>query len=208
MRIREVTVLAVGAEDTDAFVANTDTTADTPLTLEAAAASIDPPRELLFTFDADSTAVTFTIVGKDRRGMDQTETVVGVNAGTVLTSGVYSSITSITPDVTDAGTLEVGFTARGVSPWFIMNTTHSRETIPTGLVECIDSGDTPAAGQIEYTIENAARKPNAQCTPTDTPTALTGVPGDTVELSPCAWWRIVNTADTGTLKVAVARPSF
>jgi hypothetical protein len=208
MRIREVIVESVGAEDANAYVTNTDATADTPLTLEAAAASIDPPRELLFTFDGDSTAVTFTIVGKDRRGTDQTEILVGGNAEALITKGVYSSITSITPDVTDAGTFEIGFAARGVSPWFIMNTTRAMDTPPFGVAECLDGGDGTVVGQIEYTIENASRKPNAQCQVTNSPTALTGVPGDSVEMSFCAYWRIVNLADTGTLKVAVLRPSF
>src|ERR1035437_4866431 len=44
----------------------------------------------------------FTIVGFDTNGSAQTEVVAGPNAGSVQSLGYYSSITSITPALTDA----------------------------------------------------------------------------------------------------------
>jgi hypothetical protein len=53
---------------------------------------------------------SFTVVGLDDDGNAQTEVVVGPNAGSVQTVGVYSQITSVTPSVTDGtNTVSLGW---------------------------------------------------------------------------------------------------
>ena len=52
---------------------------------------------------------TFAIVGTDINGLSQTETIYGSNAGgTVFTSQLFETITSITPTISTQGTIQVG----------------------------------------------------------------------------------------------------
>lgn len=209
MRIRTVTLVGGGAAAAATYAAAAALVANTPMTLKAAAASISPPRELTFTSSGDVSGVTMTIVGKDRRGMSFTETLqMPASATTVRSKGVYSSITSITPSASDADTVSVGNAQRVVSPWYLNDTTGARDNVPTGKAQALVP-DPPAAfgaGQIEVTEQNAARIPGEQAQAETTTLALASA-GATVDIRG-AWFRVVNTAAAGTLKVAIARPRF
>lgn len=209
MRIREVTLVGGGAASAAAFSAAAAVVANTPLTLLAAAASISPPRELTFTTNGDMSGVILTIVGEDRRGNTFTELLqLPASATTVRSLGVYSKITSITPSASDANTVSVGYPQRVVSPWFLNDTTGARDNVPTNKIQAL-TPDAPAvfaAGSVEITEQNAARKPGEQCQPETTTLALAAA-GATVDARG-AWFRFVNAAATGTFKAAIARPRF
>lgn len=58
---------------------------------------------------ANIAAIVFTIVGTDPDGIAQTETVTGVNNSTVFTTKYFYTVSSVTPDTTDAvNQVEVG----------------------------------------------------------------------------------------------------
>lgn len=209
MRIRTVTLVGAGAASAAAFAAAAAPVANTPVTLTGAAASISPAREVTLTSSGDVSGVQFTVRGLDRRGNPFTEIVQGPNAATTIKlNGVYSSIVSITPSASDADTVSFGSPQRVVSPWFINDTTRAAETIPTAKVQALNP-DPPAAfaaGIIEMTEQNAARLYGEQAQAETTTIALaaagaTGAPQ-------AAWFRLVNTQAAGTLKAAIARPSF
>lgn len=134
MRVKLYDLVAGGAADAAAFAALQNTTANTPLTLTAAATGatlLATPRELDFTSAADASTVTFRIVGKDRWGGNPiTEDIVGPNANTVRTRKVYSSITSITPLQSSANTVSVGYPQRVTSPWVVADTNRSTDQMP------------------------------------------------------------------------------
>lgn len=141
------------AGDEDKFVAATATTAGTALTLLAAAADIDPPQELAFTTTGDMTAVTLTIVGTDRSGNQITEEIVLPDTSAVLSKKVYASITSITPDATNAETVAVGTTGdRTTTPWVICGLHTGVDQMSTCKVSVVEL-DGSADGIVEVTYD-------------------------------------------------------
>lgn len=58
---------------------------------------------------ANISTMVFTIVGTDPNGIAQTETVTGVNNSTVFSTKYFYTVSSVTPDTTDAvNNVEVG----------------------------------------------------------------------------------------------------
>lgn len=203
MRVKQYTLVGITADD-NGIVTSTNTVAGTPLTLEAVAASLDPPRELSFDGSADISGITFTIVGTDRWGQPITEEVTGVTATAVRTRKVYASVTSITPDTTDAvNTVIVGWEARVPSPWMIADTTRSTDDVPIAQVATEIVSGTPD-GQIESTFENVMQI-TGEGAYVDDVTAT--APPDTNPVPACAFFRYVLTT-AGTLKVRAIRPGF
>lgn len=135
MRVKIYVLTGGGAADGAAFAALQASTANTPLTLTAAATGatlLATPRELTFTSAADLSAVTYRIVGKDRWGGNPiTEDVVGPNANTITARKVYSSITSITPLQSSGSTVSVGYPQRVVTPWVVADINRSKDGMPT-----------------------------------------------------------------------------
>lgn len=209
MRIRTVTLTGAGAASAAAIAAAAALTANTPMTLTGAAASISPPRELTLTSSADISGVTFTVVGLDRRGNLFTELVQGPASATTITlRGVYSAVLSITPSASDADTASFGFPQRVVSPWFLNDTTRADNFIPTAKCQALDPG-LPlvfASGIIEMTEMNAARVFGEQVQAETVTLALATI--GAVAEPRAAWVRFVNANAAGTFKVAMARPSF
>lgn len=177
------------------------------LTLTGAAADIAVPREVTLTSGSNLSAITFTITGRDRIGNPFEEEIVGPNADTVTTRGVFGSVDSIVPSATSANSVSAGLVAGAVSPWYLQDTTASRDDLPNGSLQVLESA-TPAAGQVEYTHQNAARIVGAGAEVDADPTTIAGTAGEVVILEKRPWFRIRNTEDTGTLKVAIARPRF
>ena len=61
------------------------------------------------TATADESSNLFTIVGTGTDGLSKTETVFGPNSGkTVVSSGLFKTIHSITPASNTAGNVEIG----------------------------------------------------------------------------------------------------
>lgn len=209
MRIRTVTLVGAGAAAAATYAAAAAPTINVAMTLTGAAASISPPRELTLTSNGDLSGVTYTVIGRDRRGQLFTEIVQGPGAAsTIQLRGVYSAIVSITPNATSANTASFGNPQRVVSAWYLLNTTFATDLVPTGKVQALQP-DAPAvfaAGQVEITEQAAARIYGEQAQAETTTLALATVGATVQPVGACI--RIVNTQAAGTLKVAIARPSF
>jgi hypothetical protein len=169
------------------------------LTLEAGAANLSPPRELLFDADGAMAAVNFTVVGLDRQGNPQTEVVTGVTTTAVSSVKIYSSVTSITPDATDADNVTVGWDARTVSPWVVCGIRRGYDTLSVALVSfLILTG--AADGIVEVTYDSPAEPEPA----VDETLAIT--PGTPVEAQG-VMCRVVLTSGANTSAEArIAQP--
>jgi len=109
-QIEQLAGPAGAPEDADGIAQDQAPAASTPLVLEAVAATLDPPRALTFTSATDLSGVTFEIVGLDENGDPQTvPAFTGPDNDTLATSELWSEVSGITPDSTDAGTLSVGW---------------------------------------------------------------------------------------------------
>lgn len=197
----------VATNITAGWPATTGTMLTEGIVLTGAAAAIAVPREVTLSSGSDLSLINFRIVGTDRRGNPFEETIAGPNAGDVTSLGVYGSVDRIVPSTTSANSVSAGLVAGGVSPWFLHNTTQAHDDMPNGSLQVLVT-ETPAAGQVEYTHENAARIFGEGAEIDSDPTAIAGTAGEVVVLERRPWFRIRNTEDAGTLKVAIARPSF
>jgi hypothetical protein len=192
--------------------------AGTALTLEAAAASLSPARELVFDASADDIGATvFTIVGKDRHGNPITETVTGVTSSVnPVTKNAFSVVTSITPSATDADTnVTVGWPARTTSPWVACGRRFGTEQMPTALVSFIvvtgaadgvvevsyDSNFSPAHGQYPHIFGGDQK---GQGLPVDESIAVT--PGTPVEAQGVFCRAVLTTGADTSAKVRFAVP--
>lgn len=79
------------------------------LTLESAATAMVPPRLITLTSSADLSAIDFDVVGFGEGGIAQNETITGPNNETVASTLIYTSITSITPNGSDAANVSAGW---------------------------------------------------------------------------------------------------
>jgi hypothetical protein len=177
------------------------------IALEAGADELVSPNHITLTSTSDLSGITFTVYGKDRRGMAFTEELAGPNNDTVTSLGVYGSVQKIVPDATSNNSVSAGVVAGGVSPWYLHDTTASRDDLPNGSLQVM-ADPTPVAGQVEYTHENAARIKGEACEADADPSAIAGTAGEVVVLEKRPWFRIRNTEDAGSLRVKIARPRF
>lgn len=100
--------LAGGAADTNGMALVQAIDSPNPLALETAFAGM--PRQITLTSIDDLTGVDFAIVGLDETGSAAGETIAGPGAGlTVAFAGLYSVVTSITPDAAGSETVEAGW---------------------------------------------------------------------------------------------------
>lgn len=104
MRSKNVTLTPQNVDDNGICEAQT-TTGTTPMLINGALASggsvtLTVASQLGVYCAADINTIVFTIVGTNPEGVAQTETVTGVNAGTVETTGYFKTITSVTPSAT------------------------------------------------------------------------------------------------------------
>jgi hypothetical protein len=95
-----VTLSLSNASQLTAIATLQSTTAGTPLTLNSTFLNTSG-LQLSLTSTGNLSADTFTIVGKDPFGNLVTTTIAGPDADTVQTTQIFSSVTSITPSLTD-----------------------------------------------------------------------------------------------------------
>ena len=108
------------AADPNGIFLDQGSTTDVPLTLNGAfvtagVAQLDQQRRVELESAANLSAINYTIVGTDEQGRIITETIVGPNVGVVSTTLDFFTVTSITPDGTDAGLMEGGTNGVGAS---------------------------------------------------------------------------------------------
>lgn len=142
--------------DRDGIAASQHTVAATGLTLNGAlGTTLDYARIVGIYSSANLSAIGFTIVGTNAHGEAQSETVAtGPNNSTVVSTKLYKTITSVTPDTTDGvNFVEIGTVATTLSAEsdyvtvdFYLGAT------PTYFVD--------VTGTINYTISECFMNPN------------------------------------------------
>jgi hypothetical protein len=108
------------------FAALQAQTAGTPLTLAANVPTAPLAGQIhiqavpvTLTSASNLSAGGFTVVGLDRRGNAQTEIIAGPNATTVSGHFLFSFVSSITPNTTNAGTVSAGWGSKNYGPWLV-----------------------------------------------------------------------------------------
>jgi hypothetical protein len=203
MRTKEYTVSGIAADD-DGLVTAAAPAAGVALTLEAAAADLDPPREVTITSGADVSGVNFTVVGVDRWGNEVSEVIAGPNTDTAKGDIVFASVTSITPDATSAENVEVGWGDRVCTPWVItaLKTGADGHALSACMVSVIiTEGAADGDVEVTYSFPNDAE---GDALPVDA--SLTVTPGTPVEAKGImARFVLTSGADTSA-RVRFARP--
>lgn len=115
------------------------------------AATLDNPRQALFTFAANETGHTFAVIGTNGYGDTVTENVAGTTAGTVATVMSYKTVTSITISANATGALTVGTNGVADSPWVRLDPWSDSYV----AIQCT------ASGTVNYTVQQTLDDPNS-----------------------------------------------
>lgn len=206
--MQPITVSATGINaDNNNVAASQAVTAATTLTLEAGAASLGSPAQLVLETNADFSGVTFTITGTDANGNVISETLTGPNATTVNSVLYYASVTSITSDGgVGGGTVQVGVTGDVTSRWVRMDSWANAQAVAQVNVD----------GTITYSVQTSMDDPNDPTYPVavadmtwldaldanlvSESTAKSGV----FNLTP-TWVRVKGSSGTGTATLKIAQ---
>jgi len=145
------------AADPNGIFLDQGSTADTALTLNGAfvsggVATLDVQRQVELESAGNLAGVNYTIVGTDEQGREITETIVGPNAGVSATSLDFLTVTSITPDNTDATLMEGGTNTVGGSIPIPVDTNVTPTSIGLGLV---------VTGTVNVTVQHTFDDPFA-----------------------------------------------
>lgn len=163
-------------------------------------ATLDTPRQVLFTFAADETGHNFVVTGKNGTGDTQSETVAGTTAGTKATVLSYKTVTSITISAAATGALTVGTNGVADSPWVRLDPWSNSYV----SIQCT------ASGTVNYTVQQTLDDPNSPTNPV-LPSAMTWVnSNDTAAVGATGsiqtnygftptWARILLNSGTGTV---------
>lgn len=121
--IASTTAVCLGQTGTAAFVIN-GTLHDTARTSTGVFMAKFPglQRTVSLTSAGNISAVDFTIVGTNLRGVAVTETRAGPNANTVETTAEYHSVTSVTPSANVGTATSLGTGTTGSTNWIVHNT--------------------------------------------------------------------------------------
>lgn len=150
--MQPITVSATGINaDNNNVAASQAVTAATTLTLEAGAASLGSPAQLVLETNADYTSVTFTITGTDANGSVISETMTGPNSTTKNSVLYYASITSITSSGgVGGGAVQVGVTGDVTSRWARMDSWANAQAV----------AQVNTSGSITYSVQTSMDDPN------------------------------------------------
>ena len=111
-------------------------------------ATLDTPRQVVFTFAADETGKSFLVTGTRRDGKQVVEAVAGT-AALATTVQAFATVTEILIDQNSAGAIEVGTTVIVSTSWFPMD--YIRNPVNVGMVITI-GGATDVT--VELTLSN------------------------------------------------------
>lgn len=170
-----------------------------------AIATLDTPRQVLFTFAANESARTFVVYGFDKveGGAQIQETVAGAAATAVTTLG-FGQITRISVDAATAGALTVGTNGVGWTSWQLIDW----NLTPTELSIACDILSGAVNFTVQYTYDDilGSYTPNwANGYPTkifDDP-IVAAASADAVALVnfQAVAWRVQINSGTGTLGI-------
>jgi hypothetical protein len=111
-------------------------------------ATLDTPRQVVFTFAADETGKSFLVTGTRRDGKQLVEAVAGT-AALATTVQAFATVTEILIDQDSAGAISVGTTLIVSTSWFPMD--YIRNPVNVGMVITI-GGATNVT--VELTLSN------------------------------------------------------
>lgn len=119
-------------------------------------AILDAARRVLITSGTSDSGITFTVTGTNFAGNPLTETITG-GATSASTTQDFKTVSSVTHTGSVAGTLTVGTSGVGSSPWFYVDRDVTPVNLEIGVV---------VSGTIQYTVEYSLDDPNAPYTGT------------------------------------------
>ena len=158
MRSKVYTLVGIAADTNDIAAAQAPTSG-TPLTLGTTDLSASP-RFITLTSAANLSAISFTIVGTNRWGDSLTEVLVGPNANTVQSLGVYKTVVSITPNGTSGSTISAGWPAGATSPWIVIGQNMGFDSPPTAFCSALTIAGTPTGNfQVTYSMFSSLTEP-------------------------------------------------
>lgn len=115
----------------------------------AGVATLDAARRVAVTSGGNDSAITFTVVGTNRGGNPQSETITGGNVAAASTTQDFKTVTSVTHTGLIAGTVTVGTSGIGSTQWFAVN----YHTTPVNLgISVVVTGTINFT--VEYTYDN------------------------------------------------------
>lgn len=125
-------------------------TAATPLTLNgslvtAGVANLVTPRRVIVTSAGNDSGITFVIVGTDRYGRPQSETLTGANTAAAQTVRDFLTVNSITPSGNTAAAVTSGTSSVASSVPCIIDTMAAPQNIGASVV---------VSGTVNYTVES------------------------------------------------------
>lgn len=146
-------------------------TAGTALTLNGVlvtggVAFLGAQRQVELESAANMSGFNFAIVGTDEQGRIISETIVGPNAGVSATSLNFFTVTSITPDGTDAGNVEGGTNALGGSIPIVVD----QGVTPTNIGLGVTGFAVAADVTVQHTFDDPFQDPSTVLTWFDHPT--------------------------------------
>lgn len=161
------------AADPNGIFLDQGSTTGVPLTLNGAfvtagVAQLDQQRQVELESAANLSAVNYAIVGTDEQGRVISETIVGPNVGVSATTLDFFTVTSITPDATDAALMEGGTNALGGSIPIVVDQGVTPTNIGLGL-----SGFAVAADvTVQHTFDDPWQDPSTILVWFDHPTLV------------------------------------
>lgn len=119
-------------------------------------ATLDVPRQVLITNAGNDSGITFTVVGTDRYGASQSQTVTGTSASTVATTIDFATVTRITTSgSTSVSGITVGTNGIAGSAWVRFD-----EYAPSNIsIQC------NVSGTVNYTVQSTLDNPNSSTDP-------------------------------------------
>lgn len=143
---------------------------------------------------------TFTVTGLDESSQPQTETVTGANAGTAVTVGYYSKVTSITVDANTASSLTVGVNGVCTSKIFVCDS-HNFTGLAVGVV--VESGTLTYS--VQHTMDDI-QDANASITWTShTSVTGTATADGSYDVCPVAVRAIISAFTSGSARFNVVQ---
>lgn len=188
--------LTLSNSDRDGICAAQQTAGAASLLLNGAeisggVATLNAPCAIALYSGGNLSAKNFTLTGTDQWGRSQTETMAGPNAGLVVSTKYYKTITAIAVDAAIASDVEVG---RSVA------TSAAAYALAVDGYENVTAIAVDISGTINYDVQKCYERMTAGETPNWVAGGLTGqtADGTTAYTSPVAGVRIlVNSYSNG-----------
>lgn len=158
-------------------------------------------RQVLFTFAADETGHSFTVVGTGAQGETITEIVAGT-ATTAVTVNMFSSITSITISAAATGAIKVGTNGVGATRWINLDVFEDPFSASIQVV---------VSGTVNFTTEYTYDDVQTNANPTLWPiSALTSKAANTegALTVACRYVRTKVNSGTGVATTTVIQPGL